>query len=88
VATVDAPTRALLDHLSKEITFKQIVRRREVQTLEYKGEKIISDLFDAFSDRPVSLVGETALDPFGIGAAALLEKAGISRRPRADAASA
>ena len=74
-AVVDTPTRALLDHFSKEITFKGIVRRREVQTLEYKGQKIISDLFDAFSERPVALVGETTLDPFGFGAAPILMKA-------------
>jgi dGTPase len=74
-AAVSEPTRALLDHFSKEITFKGIVRRREVQTLEFKGQKIITDLFDAFRQRPLALVGKAVLDPFGLGAAAILTKA-------------
>lgn len=78
-ALVDEPSRALLKHFSKEITYNGIVRRREVQTLEYKGEKIIKDLFDAFSKNPLALVGKAALDPFGVGAAALLEKAELAK---------
>jgi dGTPase len=74
-AVVDGSIRALLDHFSKEITFKRIVRRREVQTLEFKGERIIADLFDAFSERPLALVGRTALDPFDSGAAAIVSEA-------------
>lgn len=68
------PIRKLLDHLSKEITYKGIVERREVQTLEYKGEKIICDLFDVISEKPLSLVGASALDPFNTGASRILEK--------------
>ena len=37
------------------------MKRREVQMLEYKGEKIIKDLFDIFSKRPVQLIGEKNL---------------------------
>ncbi len=74
-ATVPLPTRKLLDHLSKEITFKSIVRRREVQTLEYKGEKIIADLFRSFAERPLLLVGKSSLDPFDLGVGGLLERA-------------
>ncbi|MGC6331761.1 anti-phage deoxyguanosine triphosphatase [Rhizorhabdus sp. FW153] len=62
-AYVPPATRALLDHLARDITYDGIVKRREVQTLEYKGEKIISDLFRAFAERPSSLVGMKALDP-------------------------
>jgi dGTP triphosphohydrolase len=61
--------------MPKEITFKGVVRRREVQTLEYKGERIIADLFEAFRERPLALVGEATLDPFGSGAAAILADA-------------
>jgi dGTPase len=74
MATVPAATRKLLDHLSKEITYKGIVRRREVQTLEFKGERIITDLFDAFAERPLSLVGLATLDPFDDGAATIFAK--------------
>jgi dGTPase len=74
-AVVDESIRALLDHFSKEITFKKIVRRREVQTLEFKGERIIGDLFDAFSERPLELIGRAALDPFDSGAAAIVSEA-------------
>jgi dGTPase len=73
-AFVPEATRALLDHLSKEITYKGIVRRREVQTLEFKGERVIGDLFDAFAVRPLSLVGTAALDPFDTGVAEILQK--------------
>ena len=73
-AFVSNGTRALLNHLSKEITYKGIVRRREVQTLEYKGEKVIGELFQAFAVRPLSLVGPAALDPFGIGVANILKR--------------
>lgn len=73
-AYVSGATRALLDHLSKGITYKKIVRRREVQTLEYKGERIIRDLFQAFAERPLSLVGAATLDPFGNGAGQVLRE--------------
>lgn len=58
---VPGDMRALLDHLAKEITFKSIVKRREVQTLEFKGERIISDLFGAFADAPLALIGASVL---------------------------
>jgi dGTPase len=80
-AVVDPSTRTMLNHLSKEITFNGIVRRREVQTLEFKGENIIADLFDAFADKPLALVGKAALDPFDLGAAAILGEAERSRTP-------
>jgi dGTPase len=74
-ATVPAEMRKLLDHLSKEITFKSIVRRREVQTLEFKGEKIISDLFNAFSGAPLSLIGKSGLTTGDENVVKILEKA-------------
>lgn len=72
VAYVDENIRTLLDHLSKDITFRSIVNRREVQTLEYKGTKIISDLFDAFAEHPKRLIGAAALDPFDTGIVKIL----------------
>jgi dGTPase len=72
-AIVPTATRKLLDYLAKEITYKQVVRRREVQTLEYKGEKVIRDLFTAFSERPLSLIGKNTLDPFNEGYAQALQ---------------
>jgi dGTPase len=74
-AIVPTPKRSLLDHFSREITFKVIIGRREVQTLEYKGEKIISELFKAFAEKPLLLVGSAALDPFDSGASQVLFRA-------------
>jgi dGTPase len=51
------------------------VRRREVQTLEYKGEKIIRELFQTFAEKPLLLVGGAALDPFDSGASQILSRA-------------
>lgn len=78
-AYVPDDARALLDHLSKDITYKGIVKRREVQTLEFKGEKIIRDLFDAFAERPLALVGPAALDPFDTGAAGIIRAIGSEK---------
>ena len=61
-----------LDHLSRKITFENIVRSRQIQTLEYKGEKIITDLFRAFCDEPLSLLGASIIDPYESGAAEIL----------------
>ncbi|RWC91145.1 MAG: dNTP triphosphohydrolase [Mesorhizobium sp.] len=66
-AQVEPNIRYLLDYLSKDITFKSLVGRREVQTLEFKGEKIIADLFAAFDERPIALIGLRALDPYETG---------------------
>lgn len=74
-AQVPAHVRSLLDCLAKDITYKSIVRRREVQTLERKGKKIIADLFSALAEDPLHLVGRKALDPFEAGVAGTLEKA-------------
>jgi dGTPase len=79
-ATVEPATRTLLTHLSKNITYTSIVSRREVQTLEYKGEKIVGDLFDAFCERPLLLIGRDALDPLGGGAAEILAQADSERQ--------
>ena len=38
-----------------------IVQSQEVQTLEFRGRKIIIDLFDAFMSDPKKLLGETQI---------------------------
>lgn len=60
--TVDQNVNSLLKYFSKEITFNRIVKRREVQTLEIKGKRIISDLFQEFEKNPFSLIGVKALN--------------------------
>jgi dGTPase len=72
--------RLLLDHLSRKITFDNIVRSRHIQTLEYKGEKIIADLFRAFCEEPLSLLGLSTVDPYNGGAGALLETCSRDKR--------
>jgi dGTPase len=67
-------TQHLLKYLKNDVTYKTIVRSRGVQTLEFKGERIISDLFDAFWQRPIPLVGLTKLDPFHMGAGEILSQ--------------
>jgi dGTPase len=57
----EGPRRAI-EFLSKKITFENIIRRPEIQTLEYKGEKIIGDIFAALSRDPLSLIGEETLE--------------------------
>ncbi|MDF0695172.1 dNTP triphosphohydrolase [Rhizobium sp. MC63] len=71
-ATVQPEISRLLKHLSKEITFKSLVSRREVQTLEFKGEKVIDGLFSAFDERPVQLVGSEAFDQIEPGLSNLI----------------
>ncbi|TXN17295.1 dNTP triphosphohydrolase [Methylobacterium sp. WL122] len=60
-AIVPPDLRFLLDHLSKDITFKSVVDSREVQTLETKGQNIISALFDELAQNPLALVGKATL---------------------------
>lgn len=79
-AFVPDHVRHLLDHLSRKITFDNIVRSRHIQTLEYKGEKIIADLFNAFCEEPLSLLGLSTVDPYNAGAGALLETCSRNRR--------
>lgn len=70
----EGPKRAI-DFLSKKITYENIISRPEIQTLEFKGEKIICDLFDAFSQNPLALIGRETLDIQTRGLPAILDKA-------------
>ena len=78
-AYVPSEQRQVLDHLSKEITYAGVVNRREVQTLEFKGQKIVSDLFAAFEDKPLELIGGAQLDPFRSGVEKILKSAEVKR---------
>lgn len=68
-AVVPPHARILLDCLAKDITYNSVVRRREVQTLERKGQHIMASLFQVLADDPIHLIGIKALDPFeqGVG---------------------
>lgn len=73
-AKVSPEISRLLKHLSKEITFKSLVSRREVQTLEFKGEKVIDNLFSAFDERPVQLIGPQLFEQAASGLSQLISK--------------
>lgn len=79
-AVIPQNLRGLLDCLSGDIAFKSIVETREVQTLEMKGQKIISDLFDALSQNPLSLIGMPALSASDQRATDVLENLRKTKR--------
>ena len=62
--TVEMPEgpRKAINFLSKKITYENIISRPEIKTLEFKGERIICQLFDAFSENPLDLIGREKLD--------------------------
>jgi dGTPase len=45
-----------VDFLKKDLTYKMVVSRPEVQMLEKKGQRIISSLFDEFAKDPQQLI--------------------------------
>lgn len=67
----DGPKDAIA-RLSKDITYQSIIRRPEVQTLEYKGEMIIKAIFEALSHDPLGLIGEDTLKSLSSGLSAVL----------------
>jgi len=74
VAMPEGPRRAI-EFLSKKITFENIIRRPEIQTLEYKGEKIIRDIFAALREDPLGLIGENNLEMQSKGLSGILKDA-------------
>ncbi len=84
-AIVPPDLRFLLDHLSKDITFKSVVDSREVQTLETKGQNIISALFDELSQNPLALVGKATLAASDPAAVVTLERCKKEKMPWQDA---
>ena len=75
--TVSMPegSRKAIEFLSKKITYENIISRPEIQTLEFKGERIISDIFDALSRDPLSLIGEETLEMQLTGLTNILKEA-------------
>ncbi|MFL1505040.1 anti-phage deoxyguanosine triphosphatase [Pseudomonas sp. O64] len=54
-ATINAKARASLD-LLQEFIRKNVILTPEVQTLEYKGQQMVIDLFDAIANNPNRLL--------------------------------
>lgn len=48
----------LLSFFKNDIGVKKIIKKPEIQTLDYKGKKIISNIFDAVWDEPLRLIGK------------------------------
>ena len=44
--------------LFKQFVFKQVIRKPEIQLLEYKGQQVVMALFEAFSSDPERLLPE------------------------------
>lgn len=55
VATINTEARASLD-LLQEFIHRNVILTPEVQTLEYKGQQMIIDLFDAIANNPLRLL--------------------------------
>jgi dGTPase len=43
-------------HVLKQLVFKYVIRKPEIQMLEYKGQQIVMELFEAFSSDPERLL--------------------------------
>ncbi|GGP76507.1 anti-phage deoxyguanosine triphosphatase [Shewanella ulleungensis] len=43
-------------HVLKQLVFKYVIRKPEIQMLEYKGQQIIMELFEAFASDPERLL--------------------------------
>ncbi len=54
-AIMDAEAKELLE-LLKGFVFKNVIKRPEVQTLEYKGQQMILSLFDVLQENPKRLL--------------------------------
>jgi hypothetical protein len=50
-------------------------RAAECKHLNTRARKIIRELFQAFAEKPLLLVGSAALDPFDSGASQILSRA-------------
>lgn len=54
-ATIEAPYDELLEIL-KQFVLKYVVRKPEIQMLEYKGQQIVMELFEALASDPLRLL--------------------------------
>ncbi|MFV0322546.1 MAG: anti-phage deoxyguanosine triphosphatase [Alphaproteobacteria bacterium] len=56
-AQLTPEARGLLDFFQTDIGWKKVIIRPEIQTLEFKGQKFVSDIFEALWQRPIQLIG-------------------------------
>lgn len=54
-ARLCSPQHQILDIL-KKFVYQHVIRKPEIQQVEYKGQKVVMDLFDAFSSDPLRLL--------------------------------
>lgn len=54
-AKLPTPHQIILDEL-KRFVFSQVIQKPELQRIEFKGQRIVSELFDAFSAYPERLL--------------------------------
>ncbi|GGB63314.1 anti-phage deoxyguanosine triphosphatase [Shewanella inventionis] len=47
---------ALTLHVLKQLVFKYVIRKPEIQMIEYKGQQIVMELFEAFASDPERLL--------------------------------
>lgn len=64
---------ALLDFFQTDIGWKKVIIRPEIQTLEFKGQKFVNDIFDAVWQRPLQLIGREYFERY-IGFDAIIQK--------------
>jgi dGTPase len=50
------PDFAATLHVLKQLVFKYVIRKPEIQMLEYKGQQIVMELFEAFASDPERLL--------------------------------
>lgn len=59
-ARLAAPARKFLDNVQNQLIQEQVIKSQEVQTLEFRGRQIASELFVAFMSDPERLLGDTS----------------------------
>jgi dGTPase len=59
-------TDSFLLKFLKEITYEEIISRREIKVLEQKWKKIIQDLFETLFSNPYNLIGKKSLYDLGV----------------------
>lgn len=56
-AVLNDEAKQILKFFHHDIGWQKIITKPEIKTLEYKGKKIITELFDALWDNPIDLIG-------------------------------
>jgi dGTPase len=60
-AQLDEKASVFLEHL-KELVIRKVIKTAQVQTLEYRGQQLIVDLFDALNSDPMRLMKQNFRD--------------------------